>query len=178
MRVNDKKGFTLVEALVAITILTVGILSGLILTSRSLYSVSIIQDRLRAAMLAQEGIELVREIRDTNFVSRIEGEDVAWDSGLGSGKYIIESHAGDSDSINLIPLTDSDAADELPKLKFNDSTHLYSYSSGQESPFFRMIIIEKINDSELKIQSIVKWRSKNVQFEIIVEDHLYNWFQI
>jgi len=167
----NKRGFTLIEALVSITILIIGILSGLVLISRSLYNVTIIQDRIKAALLAQEGIELVRKIRDSNFIAQINGEDRSWNDGLTDGEYIIESHPADDNSIELVPFS------EAP-LKFDAITHLYNYSTGQNSPFFRKITIQKINDNELKILSTVEWRSKNIKFQITAEDHLYRWMQI
>ena len=168
----NKRGFTLIEALVSITILIIGILSGLVLISRSLYNVTIIQDRLKAAMLAQEGIELVRKIRDSNFIAQINGEDRSWDYELTDGEYIIDSSSMELKRISTEePLT-------REYLKFDAATRLYNYTTGQNSPFFRKITIKKVNDNELKILSTVEWRSKNVKFQITAEDHLYRWMQI
>jgi Tfp pilus assembly protein PilV len=68
-KTNSKKAFSLIEALVAISILMVGILGAFILVVRTLASTPVVQARLVAANLSQEGIELVRKIRDTNFIN-------------------------------------------------------------------------------------------------------------
>jgi Tfp pilus assembly protein PilV len=65
-RKQKKQGFSLIESLLAIGVLIVGILSAFILVVRSLSNIPLIQSRLIAANLAQEGIELVRQKRDTN----------------------------------------------------------------------------------------------------------------
>ncbi len=46
---NKNKAFTLVEVLIAVSILTVGILSGFILVTKVLYSTAVIQERLTAS---------------------------------------------------------------------------------------------------------------------------------
>ncbi len=67
-----KQGFTLIESLLAIGVLIVGILSAFILVIRSLSNIPLIQSRLIAANLAQEGVELIRQKRDTNNINRID----------------------------------------------------------------------------------------------------------
>ncbi len=63
---NEKEGFTLIESILAIGVLVVGILGAFILVVRSLSNIPLIQSRLIAANLAQEGIELIRQKRDSN----------------------------------------------------------------------------------------------------------------
>ncbi|NMB92488.1 MAG: hypothetical protein GYA31_02605, partial [Parcubacteria group bacterium] len=84
-----KSGFTLVEALVALSILIVGIISGFILVTRALYDVAIIQDRLTASFLAQEGLEIVRQIRDTNYLNKLNGSNANWDKDLSNGDHLV-----------------------------------------------------------------------------------------
>ncbi len=79
---NLKKGFSLIEALVAISILMVGILGAFILVVRTLASTPVVQARLVAANLAQEGVELVRVLRDTNFVNATDFRE-----GLSNGSW-------------------------------------------------------------------------------------------
>ncbi len=65
-KVNKKSSFTLLESLVAIYILVSGVFGMLTLASNSIALSSIFRDQLRAVNLAQEGIELVRNKRDSN----------------------------------------------------------------------------------------------------------------
>ena len=64
-----KNGFSLIEALIAIAILIVGILSAFLLLIRTTATIPTMQARLTAVNLAQEGIEEVRALRDSDFVS-------------------------------------------------------------------------------------------------------------
>lgn len=177
-----KKGFTLVEALVALSILIVGIISGFILVTKALYNVTIIQDRLTASFLAQEGIELVRQIRDTNYLKKLKGETNNWDDGLNTGDNIVIVNTN-TDSVTLRfssdPLYD-------PYLYYHPTTGFYDHdSSGSKTTFQRVINISPnpMNNDEIKVQSIVTWKSRNISFEIgkggiVAEDHLFNWLKL
>ncbi len=60
-------GFSLIEVLLAIVLVTAGMLSAIQLVSVGLVTASDSRNELTANLLAQEGIELVRNIRDNNF---------------------------------------------------------------------------------------------------------------
>ena len=75
-------GFTLIEALVAISILLVGIISAFSLVTKSLVTAPVIQDRLVASFLAQEGIENVRHTRDSNFLKILKTGSGNWLGGI------------------------------------------------------------------------------------------------
>lgn len=61
----NKKGFTLIEALVAIFILSVSITSLLTVVTQSVFNSIYIKNKAVAISLAQEGVELVRNIQDS-----------------------------------------------------------------------------------------------------------------
>ena len=76
------KGFTLIETIVAVGIIVIGLVSALTLITTSLFYVSNIGDRLIAANLAAEGLEVVRNIRDNNWL-----QSLSWNNGLANGDY-------------------------------------------------------------------------------------------
>jgi len=140
---KNKKAFSLIEALVAISILMIGILSAFILVIRTLANIPHVQSRLIAANLAQEGIELVRQIRDTNFIN-----SATFRSGLESGEYQI-----DASERTLYPFN------QIDFLKFDHENKIYSYNSGDKNPFFfqRKIVISDIDEKTnvFRLSSIV-----------------------
>lgn len=155
-------GFTLVETLVSLVILSVALIPIINLSGGTSRASSNIQDNLIASGLAQEGIEVVRAIRDTNwFNSR------AFDSGLSDGVYQAEW-----DSTTLLSLGDN------PVLKLDNG--LYNYSTGTPSKFKRAITITKIEQggigNELKVTSTVTWFEQGgIDRSISAELHLFNW---
>ncbi len=116
-----------------------------------------------AANLAQEGIELVRNIRDTNWI-----QGAAFDNGLAQGDHLIDYQNG------LSAFQD--------KFILFDSISGYQYTSGQDSLFKRKITITDTTFSsssgaviELKIESDVTWLVKSISHEVKAEERLWNW---
>ena len=70
----NKKGFTLIETLVAVTILLVAVVGPMEIASKGLFSAFYAQDEITAFYLAQEGIEYTRNARDTNYLIAIKEE--------------------------------------------------------------------------------------------------------
>jgi len=170
-----QKAFTLVEVLVAISVLIIGILSGLLLVTRALYNVAIVKDRLTASFLAQEGIELTRQIRDSNFLRILNGESIDWNYGLDNGSYIIKSNVEGGQSIQLASYNPS----EVPNFFYDNDLKIYNYTDGDQTNFKREIRITNITDNdEIRVESIMKWKTKSIDFNLTVEDHLYNWMKL
>jgi len=170
---KKQKAFTLVEVLIAVSILTIGILSGFILITKVLYNTAVIQDRLTASFLTQEGIELVRQVRDSNFLQIMNGESVEWKDGLADGSYTIESKAGSEQPITLTSVDTGEGSN----FRYNDDTKIYNYTIGEPTTFNREIKITTINDDEIRVESIMKWKTRTIDFNLTVEDHLFNWLK-
>ena len=79
-------GFSLIEMLAVIFIVAVGLVGVSQLVVQSLQAQHISERTVVAYQLAQEGIELVRYIRDTNWLT----PGNAWDDGLAPGQYCID----------------------------------------------------------------------------------------
>jgi len=155
---NFQKGFTLVETLVSLVILTVALIPILNLSSSASRISSTVQDNLIASGLTQEGIEVIRAIRDTNWF-----KDQPFDSGLSDGIYRVEWNS-------TTPLS----LGSNPALNLNNGQ--YTYSAGTATKFKRTVTITKINAEELKIVSQVTWSDRsNEARSISAEDHLFNW---
>jgi len=72
-------GFTLVETLVAISIFTVSILSLMSVLASGISDTNYAKQKMVASYLAQEGIEYVRNMRDTDIISAVNGQ-AGWDA--------------------------------------------------------------------------------------------------
>jgi len=78
---NKTKAFTLIEALVAISILMIAIASPMTLAQKGLSTAVLSKDQMIASFLAQDAIEAVRNIRDQIAVSQTSGD---WLTGNGN----------------------------------------------------------------------------------------------
>ncbi len=168
------------ESLIAISIIIIILLAAATVAIQSLASVSFISDRLIAAQLAQEGIEIVENIRANNVLSN---PSCGWSTGLGSGIYRIDINyqfLGCSSS-HLINYSNYQASPVFLRFSTAGGYGRYSYNAdGALSRFNRRIEINRPNapasSNEVKINSIVEWVGKGgVSFSVNVEKHLFNY---
>lgn len=75
---QTKKAFSLIEVLLSATIIVI-LLYSLVAAGRSaLTSSSALHDKAEATLLAQQGIEIVRQIRDTNWIDTTSQSSQNW----------------------------------------------------------------------------------------------------
>jgi len=75
-------GFTLVEALVAISILMIAVASPMTVAQRGLSTALLSRDQMTASFLAEDGIEAVKNIRDQVALNATPGDGTDWLLGL------------------------------------------------------------------------------------------------
>lgn len=157
---NKQRGFTLVETLVALVLITIAMGPVFILAASAINTASRIEHNLIAANLAQEGIEVIKNIRDTNWLN-----GSAFDNNLPVGIWRLEwnTTGGSLMAIGLNPV-----------LKKNNG--LYNYSSGTDTVFQRTVTISKPNSGELILTSSVTWAERgSINRNMSVESHLFDW---
>ena len=174
---NKKTGFTLIDVIVAAGIIIAvivpvfGLLKGISQASR--YSV----DRFIAANLAQEGIEIVRSIRDSNWIQMDQNPEggTLWDSYLtDDGSYEVDYNS----DYNNNPLTEVNDDSSLRYLQIDNNGHYGYDNNGAETKFKRKIKIDHRNDlvegdniPGIQILSTVSWDKGSVT----AEDWLFDW---
>lgn len=80
-----QRGFTLIETMVAVTILTLSVAGPLFTANSAIIVAMIARDQLIASYLAQEGIEYVRAMRDNEFLAvsnQSDASSIAWNNFL------------------------------------------------------------------------------------------------
>jgi len=155
-----QRGFTLIEALVALVLVTVAMGPVLILATSAVNVASRIEHNLIASNLAQEGIEVIRNIRDTNWLN-----GAAFDNNLSAGTWRVQ---WDTVGGGLM------AVGSNPILKKNNG--LYSYTTGTDTVFRRTVTISKPNSGELILISSITWVERgSINRTVSAESHLFDW---
>lgn len=75
---NSSKGFTVLESIVAILILSLAVSGGFSAVRQGLVQTSMSKDEIKAFYLAQEAIEIVRNQRDANRLANANGIPTNW----------------------------------------------------------------------------------------------------
>ncbi len=158
------KGFTLIEVLVAIFIITVGAGGALALIQKTLSFTSNAALQLEASYLAQEGMEIVRNIRDTNFVKIHKGvEGSIWTNGLEGCEAGCQA---DYTQDSLIAYEDT-----LLQL----TNGIYSYTVSTDSLFKRKITITMQGSDMMEAVVEVMWEERGRNHVVSAATELYNW---
>lgn len=166
-----KKGFTLIETLVAISILLLGVVAPLALASDSLKAARLARDQVIATYLAQEGIEYVRWVRDTNM---IEGD--SWIDGL---ENCLDPDGCMVDAVRrrVAPAT-SNCLEGDCILLLNDNS--YEHGSGTPTPFARrvrlipVVYLDDLHDYQVEVT--MTWDTAPFGTRsLVVREYIFSW---
>lgn len=158
-----ERGFTLIEVIFAIFILTMSGLAAFSLIQSSMVPASINRSNLVAYYLAQEGAEIARNIRDNNWL-----EGAAWNEGLAVGDWEADYNDG------------SLSAYTGRYLYLSDATKLFSYiespsGNDERSKFQRKITISEVSSTTIEISVIVYWSERGRDHDVMLKNQLTDW---
>lgn len=168
-----KRGFTLLEVTVAIFVVTVGLVGIFTAIQNLSISASSSSNRLIAIYLAQEGIEIVKNIRDTNWLEQRFVTPASWNEGLTDC-----SGGCEIDYNNFNNPTAEDPVFQLYRgrfLKINPTNGFYNYTSGIDTPFKRKITITATDPDTLTVRVEVFWQERGRNYQVSVVEKMYNW---
>ncbi len=175
----DNKGQVLVEAIVAITIATVGLLGIFGLMNRSLSLNRQTGDQYVAANLAMEGVEVIKNMIDNNII-----QGLPWNNGISDGIYeVMYNDAGLSRKIlGADPVADCNSAfilqdENTDYLDFDPITGIYGYGFSEQTRYKRGVCVRNLlGGNEIQVNAIIVWTTRGqAVFDINLEDHFYNW---
>ena len=168
------RGFTLIETLVAVLLLSTAIAGPLTIASKGLSATLIARDQMIAFYLAQDAVEYVRFVRDTN---KLSGN--SWLAGLDecTGAYgcTVDPSSGTADTC---------PGGGCPLIrKYDDgSGHVYfSYTQGTVTPqqFRRTVTLAAppTGEPDEEVLTVaVSWRTQSgVTRAIEVRENLLDW---
>ncbi|MBP9802925.1 MAG: prepilin-type N-terminal cleavage/methylation domain-containing protein [Candidatus Pacebacteria bacterium] len=187
---NVAGGFTLVETLVAISIFTIALIGMLNITGGTISDTNYAKDKLVANYLASEGIEYIRNLRDTYNLYEANG----WDGFLSHIKVCkVENKTGCY--INPRNIDFNNQTQPMKSLEVNEcaggvcpnlyyepdlAIYKYNYISGNLTSFSRKIFIEELptqnlQDKEIKVTSTVSFVAGRRSSSVTFTTYLKNW---
>lgn len=180
---NTKRGFTLLETMVAIFILTISITGPMVFAQSGLRTAFLARDQITAFFLAQDAIETIKNIRDTNGLDPtgpdwLRNIDVCNPANTPGTCKIFINTAVDNPVAETCGPTGSTAS-ACPEMdRSTEGWFTYDLNPANPSRFTRSIYIsETISNKEAQIVVEVEWTS-NVRVgksRIIVQENIYNW---
>lgn len=161
---KHKKGFTLIETLVAISALSLALAGIISLSSIAIRSSLAADSQVKAFFLANEGLEYIRNKRDTNIISGSSWLDGL--TGCTDGCFVDVFASGYS--INSCP------GGVCPKLKFDSGLNRYDYAGAEETIFTRKLTLTQITPYEINAVSEISWTHANTQRGFSLEERLFD----
>lgn len=123
-----RRGFTLIETLVAVSLLVIAIVAPMSLVSQALTTAYYARDQVAAYSLAQEGIEAVRAVRDGNILSNAtQGTSLSLLQGIPIGTNFTVDATVDTSVVGNDAL--SPCTGTCPFLKVDPLGILYGHNS-------------------------------------------------
>ena len=164
-----QRGYTLIETLIAITIIVTATVGPLSLAAKSLAQSQYARDQITAFYLAQEGLEIVRHIRDAN-------PGAAWRTKL-TGKGCSSTGGCNVDATSIEDATRCpEGCEETNRLHLSSDSIYTPQNSGVISKFSRTITIveETGSNKDVTIKATVRWNNALVSRFVVLQERIFD----
>ena len=172
-------GFTVLESIIAIAVVSLAISGAFAAVRTGLSSSSQAKEQTKAYYLANEAVEMIRNKRDSN------GLDILVNGGSSTWLTGIAENASDPCSFGNTCYVDvyNNALvrcgaewDSCPVLKQDPNTYLYQYTTGSDSIYKREIQIENTSATEISVTIRISWSHAGIAREFKTKTIFTNWF--
>lgn len=196
---TQSSGFTLIETLVAVSILTLSIAGPLYTANSAIVAAENARNQLTASYLAQEGIEYVHWMRDNEYLSAYQANPAT--ASIASWSNFLTNGLGDSAAVascrtstcTLDPAASggmgTGSGFSLQQCSGSSCTPLYLSNNiytqqvlGTKTPFTRTIQVLDIPGTEgtplfpdKRIISTISWSYHTTSYSVTITDHLTPW---
>jgi len=177
---QKNKAFTLVETLVAISIFSISILGLLSVLTTGVVNTTYDKNKVVASYLAQEGIEYMRNMRDTYVLYDTTSPSNGWT--LFRNKLTsCTSSVASCGFNNVAPgpsTTISPCSGNTCELYLNQGVYSIDHSTGGDSGFARKVWMTVVDaNKEVKIFSEIDWKQGSNTSTITFSENLFEWVE-
>ena len=175
----SRGGQALIEAIVALSALTIGLLGVLTLLSRAIGTNRVLSDSYIGTYLSTEGIEVIKNDLDHNILLQQVNPATPWNAGVcdvGTGSTAAFELQYDTTDLSTAYIGD-DTAVSTRNINYDPSGG-YQYISGTPTPFVRTVRVNCAVDGGegVKVSSIVTWTTRGgALFSSDIEDYFYHY---
>lgn len=163
---HSRRAFTLIEVIIAIAVLGIALVAAIQIAISSNRLASNLMHRFTAHHLAEEGIEIVRTLRDTNWMKNLD-----WRTQLDDGNFVVVARAD---------ILDTPTAKEHPLFLLKESTDSIgglALQTGEDVSFYRRIEISTPDPAKkiMRVKSSVTYIFRGLKHSLAVQTELTDW---
>jgi prepilin-type N-terminal cleavage/methylation domain-containing protein len=170
---NTNKGFTLIETLIAVSILVLAVTGAFAAAQNGISLATFSKDQIVAFYLAEEGIEGIRNIRDKNGL-----DGTFWLDNLAqdAGDPCYFGHICKIDSIEDELSECGTEEGSCPVLRQDPDAGFFGYNSEwNPTQFRREIELTLVNEHEVLIAVTVTWSKGLISRSFKAQEVIFNW---
>lgn len=180
----NKRAFTLIETLIALLIFATAITSMIAITSHGITNMTSVKNKYIANYLAEEGLELVRYVRDDLYVKGQSflpnfTDTISCANGCNADPILLFQNQGRLSDvfIECNPLENCRVRTDA------DGYYRGNLSSTDLTTFTRVITVDTDGvasdqvEHELHVKSVVTWQEGLITHLVSSEEHLFDWFK-
>jgi len=165
-QIYSKTAFSIIEVMIGVFIFSLWLVAiyALLISSLSLSEYN--KNAIIASQLAVEQIELIRNVRDTNYKITAAWDNIPRGWNFTKGFFTVENdplnwHVHITEIPNFREWVSELANMESYRLCLSpDNVYIYDCSSARETYFYRYLQIEPIDTKQLKLTSKVIWHAR------------------
>ncbi len=191
------RGFTLLETVVALTVILAAVVGPVALITRGLFSFSFSKNKVIGANLAQEGLEIIRLIRENNIACDFLNGPAVREWNRDSDGMLMRRLKVGVDMQSRTAISCGSATMITPRLSISCSDPLlfetdplvenagtYGYKSGTPTIFSRCVEITSPPDNpdgdipasdQMDVAATVTWNEHGNDRSLKLQERLYNW---
>jgi type II secretory pathway pseudopilin PulG len=169
---GDNSGFTILEIVAVIFIIALGLSGVMSLVNQNIQTGYINKNTLIASQLAQEGLELVRNKRDINWLQK---GDWKTSSTTNSRLDIIQDGAYAVDYTGAIDAAVNDIADPGAKLYLTAGGFYTHAVTAVPTSFSRLIAVGDESGASTTVRCDVRWQKGTNAYNYSALTVLYDW---
>jgi Tfp pilus assembly protein PilV len=144
---RKKKSFSMLEAILSVAIVSIGLVGALSLLSKSTKESMDSRDQVIAGMLAQEGTEIIRNMRDNNWANSTPTLSF---NGFLDRNYDCDYSDQLISDCNIIGAN-------VVNLKLNGNYYVKNSVAGTATKFYRRINLSGTSTNYMQVESMVSW---------------------
>lgn len=172
---NYSDGFTLIEMMVAVLIMSIAVVGMIVVSSSGVVNFRYLKDKISATFLAGEGIELVHNFRDSYVINPVSG---GWDGFVSATTGCSEGCTFDALYPGIINACVEAGDVPCQRLKVINGAYTYGATGAVDTKYSRVIKIIPVTaggNEEYVVESTVYWKEGTVNHNVSASESLMNW---